>query len=78
MTNAIVMSVFIAAALGVFAFLTIPRFRLLLAVRGCSRSDQIGTRFAGMMKFALGQARMKRDPVAGLAHSCIFFGFLVV
>lgn len=72
------MSVLLAAGGICFACLIIPRFRLLLAVRSESRFGQIPTRIFGTIKFALGQRRMPRDPIAGIAHICIFSGFLVV
>lgn len=78
MINAILMSVLLAAALAVFAALVIPRFRLLLAVRGEQRFDRIGARIGGVVKFALAQWKMPRDPAGGFAHIFIFFGFLAV
>ncbi len=78
MVNAIVMTVLLVAALGVFAYLIGPRFLVLTKLRRDERSDKIGERTRGMLTFALGQRRMVRDPVAGFAHIFIFSGFLVV
>ncbi|MEK7706306.1 MAG: (Fe-S)-binding protein [Myxococcota bacterium] len=78
MVTAIVMSLLLVAALGVFAWLIVPRFRLLLRLANESRVDHLGTRLWGTLKFAFGQARMPREPVAGFAHIFIFSGFLVV
>ncbi len=78
MVTAIVMSVFLAAGLVVFAALMVPRVRLLLAAKREQRFDQFGARILGTLQFAFGQWRMPREPVAGFAHIFIFFGFLVV
>ena len=78
MIAAVVMSVMLVAALATFAYLMIPRTRLLLAAAPENRFDAIPTRLLYAIKFAIGQWRMPRDPVAGLAHIFIFAGFLVV
>lgn len=68
----------LAAALGTFAALIWPRWRLLRHAKAEARFDRLGERVASVLKFALGQARMTREPIAGLAHIFIFSGFLVV
>src|SRR5688572_11275392 len=78
MTNAIIMSVMLVVAFTSFAIIIGPRLRVLFKLRRDSRLDHIGERTNGMVKFALGQWRMPRDPVAGLAHIVIFAAFLVV
>lgn len=76
--NAIVMSVMLAAALAVFAYLMIPRMRLLASVQPTNRFDRWPERVMSVVKFALGQWRMTRDLVAGIAHIFIFSGFMIV
>ena len=76
--NAIAMTVLLGAGLAVFVALMIPRLRLLMALKRENRFDHPVRRTAGMIQFALGQWRMPRELVAGLAHIFIFFGFLVV
>lgn len=78
MLNAAVMSAFLALGLVCFASLIIPRFRVLLSVRRENRFDRIPARILAMLRFAFGQWRMPRDPVAGFSHIFIFGGFLVV
>ncbi len=78
MSNAVVMSLLLAVGLGTFSALMWPRLRLLWAARPEARFDHLARRFWGMLRFALFQGRMPRDPVAGFAHICIFSGFVVV
>ncbi len=78
MVNAVVMSLLLLAALGFFAWLVVPRFRVLARLKRDGRLDQLGRRTLGMLRFALGQWRMPRELVAGLAHIFIFGGFVVV
>ncbi|OGQ78689.1 MAG: hypothetical protein A2289_09475 [Deltaproteobacteria bacterium RIFOXYA12_FULL_58_15] len=76
--TAIVMTVLLVAGMGMFISLMLPRFRLLLAASPENRFGNLGARVGRALKFAFGQYRMPRDPVAGFAHIFLFFGFLVV
>ncbi len=76
--NAIVMTLMLLAALGIFAVLMTPRMRLLAAVQPTNRFDNVPERVKSVLKFAIGQWRMPRDLVAGVAHIFIFAGFMVV
>ena len=78
MITAIVMSVLLVIGSGVFALLMLPRLQLLVVMRPEPRFDQVGRRLINTLKFAFGQWRMPREPIAGFAHIFIFFGFLVV
>lgn len=78
MITAIAMSVLLVAALGTFTYLMVPRVRLLTNAAPENRFDQPGERVRAALKFAIGQWRMPRDLVAGIAHIFIFSGFLVV
>ncbi|MEO0813822.1 MAG: (Fe-S)-binding protein, partial [Myxococcota bacterium] len=78
MVNAIVMSLMLVVALGVFAFLMVPRLRLLAAAQPTNRFDQVPERVKSVLKFAIGQWRMPRVLIAGVALIFIFLGFLVV
>jgi Fe-S oxidoreductase len=42
------------------------------------RLDHIGKRFKKMLAVAIGQTKLFREPVAGLMHAFIFWGFLVL
>ena len=68
MVTPIVMSVMLLVALSSFSYLIVPRLRLLTVLRPENLFDQIPERVRGTLKFAIGQWRMPRDPVAGIAH----------
>jgi Fe-S oxidoreductase len=76
--SAIAMSVLLVAALATFTFLMKPRMALVFRAKPDDRFDQIGERIKGTLKFAIGQWRMPREPIAGFAHIFIFGGFMVV
>ena len=76
--SAVAMTLMLVASLGCFAWLMIPRTKLLLQAGGEARLDNIPERIKGVFKFAIGQWRMPRDPIAGFAHIFIFSGFMVV
>lgn len=78
MTEAIVMTFLLVVALGAFARTMGPRVLLLTRARPENRFDQIPARVVSALKFAVGQWRMPRDPIAGIAHIFIFSGFMVV
>ncbi len=73
-----VMAAMLLAALGFFTYLMVPRMRLLFALRPDNLFDQVPARILGTLKFAIGQWRMPREPIAGLAHIFIFSGFTIV
>ena len=76
--SAWIMSALLLLALATFTWIIWPRVRLLWRAPDAARFDQIGARLAGTLKFAIGQWRMPRDIVAGMAHIFIFSGFMVV
>lgn len=78
MITPIVMSLLLLVALSTFTYLMVPRMRLLLHLRPDNLFDQIPTRIWGVLQFAIGQWRMPREPIAGLAHIFIFSGFMIV
>ena len=53
------------------------RWQLLAAGRGEVRLEHWGRRVKGLLLFAIGQKRMFSEPVAGVMHALIFWGFLV-
>jgi Fe-S oxidoreductase len=82
MLGMITMTIMLLVAFGVFTALMVPRTKLLLhALKHAApdnRWDNIPQRLLGTLKFAIGQWRMPRDPVAGFAHIFIFSGFMIV
>lgn len=43
-----------------------------------NRFDQVGARIMNTLKIALGQSKILREPVAGILHVLIFWGFVVL
>lgn len=76
--SAIVMTLMLVASLATFAYLMRPRILLLIRAQPDARFDRWGERVISALKFAIGQWRMPREPVAGIAHIFIFSGFMVV
>lgn len=76
--SAMVMGLLLAVGLSVFTYLMLPRIRILVSLKSDDRFDQIPTRIHSVIKFAIGQWRMPREPIAGFMHIFIFSGFLVV
>ena len=66
-----------AAGLGFFGWTAYHRMRLLLTGQPANRFDQIGTRLMWVLSIALGQKKMFKEPIAGLMHAVIFWGFCV-
>ena len=56
--SAVAMTLMLVASLGCFAWLMIPRTKLLLQAGGEARLDNIPERVKGVFKFAIGQWRM--------------------
>jgi Fe-S oxidoreductase len=78
MINAIVMSLLLVAALGFFSFTMYGRVRLLMTGKPDVRWDKPVTRFMEMLKVAFFQTRLFKEPVSGLVHALIFWGFLIL
>ncbi len=53
------------------------KLSLVAAGRGGVPVDRLGERIRRMLVFAVGQKRMFKEPVPGLMHALIFWGFLV-
>lgn len=64
-------------AVGGVAWSLNRKFRLVMAGKRGVRLEQWGERIKGLLIFAFGQKRMFQEPVAGVMHSLIFWGFLV-
>src|SRR3970282_644487 len=63
-------------------FLVLRRLRLHLAVvragRPLDRLDKPKQRIWGVIRYVIAQERLLRDPVPGLMHAFVFWGFLVL
>lgn len=52
--------------------------KYLQTARPEDRFGDIGRRIANVLKVAIGQSKLLRDPIAGAVHAMIFWGFLVL
>ncbi len=69
----------LAATLGFFSYSVWLRVKLMMAAKpDHSRTDQIGKRIWDMTVVAFAQSKMFKEPLAGLMHALIFWGFLVL
>ncbi|HUU98196.1 MAG TPA: (Fe-S)-binding protein [Phycisphaerae bacterium] len=77
--NWIAMTVLLVVTLGLFAWSAQRRWRLMMVAKAPANcGDQIGRRIVLTLRYAVGQLRMVRYPLAGWAHIAVFFGFLVL
>ena len=79
MTTAIVMLVALAATMGIFAWSAWKKTLVMLKAKpDDTRFDQIWRRVEEVLTIAIGQKKMFKEPIAGLMHAGIFWGFLVL
>ena len=72
------MALLLIAGWGIFAYSAWRRWKLMMVGAAANRSDQPGVRIGLTLKYAFAQIRMRRYPLAGIAHLLIFVGFLVL
>lgn len=73
--------VFILILFGAFGFFGRNLRRLIGYLRlgkSENRFDQVGTRLKNTLTIALGQSKILREPLAGVLHVLIFWGFVVL
>jgi Fe-S oxidoreductase/Zn-dependent protease len=77
--NPVAMTFLLLAGFGIFAYSAYRRWQLMMVAKAPeNRADRLGERVAATFKYAFGQKRMVRYPLAGWAHIVVFFGFLVL
>jgi Fe-S oxidoreductase len=67
-----------AAATLVFVLEMARHLRVFARAKASPVFDQPGARFGALMRFAIVQVRMFRDPGPGLLHASIFWGFVIL
>jgi Fe-S oxidoreductase/nitrate reductase gamma subunit len=73
------MALLLVCAFGFFAYHTRRLVRIMqLAQQPLARFDQPGARIAGLVRFVLGNQRLFKEPIPGLMHFLIFWGFVVL
>src|SRR5438876_1624290 len=78
MTGAIVLSVVLAAAVGIFARRTWLLYRLVRLGQAVNRFDDLPKRVELETTVVLGQKKLLQRLVPGAMHAFIFWGFLVL
>jgi hypothetical protein len=78
--KSILMAIAIVAAFGIFFARVKQLFLLMRSVSGDAglKLDRVGERVKVLVTDVLGQSNVRRKPLAGWAHTLIFFGFLAV
>ncbi|MCJ7830520.1 MAG: (Fe-S)-binding protein, partial [Desulfobacterales bacterium] len=66
------------AGIGIFTFIMARRLAALRVAAPDPRLDRLGTRLFNMFKYAVGQYRQPRYPLAGFRHSLRFAGFMIL
>jgi len=74
----ILFALVLLAALGYFAFSVRKLIRGLQIGRKENRFDNIPARLKNVLVIAFGQSKLLREPLAGLMHFFIFWGFVVL
>jgi Fe-S oxidoreductase len=74
----IVFAVILAIALAGISWNSWKLIKYLRVGRDDNRFDNIGKRILNVLKVAIGQSKLLREPVAGIVHALIFWGFLVL
>lgn len=73
MIHSILFALVLSAALGFFAYNVKRLISYLQLGKPENRFDNIGTRITNVLKIALGQTKLLREPFAGLLHALIFW-----
>jgi Fe-S oxidoreductase len=78
MVRQILFALVLLAALGYFAFSVRKLIRGLQIGRKENRFDNIPARLKNVLVIAFGQSKLLREPLAGLMHFFIFWGFVIL
>lgn len=77
LSNILVLTLFVASV----AFFAVSARRLLSYLtigKATDRSDRVGDRIRKLMIVGFGQSKLLREPLAGVMHFVIFWGFVIV
>ena len=74
----IIFSFILLLAFGLFGFSLRRMIGLISIGKSENRLDHIWKRFLKTMCVAIGQSKLLREPIAGMMHAFIFWGFLVL
>ncbi|MFH2219789.1 MAG: (Fe-S)-binding protein [Pseudomonadota bacterium] len=65
-------------SVGIFTYIIARRLAPLVKAAPDFRTDRLGERLINMVKYAVGQYRQPRYPVAGIIHIVLFAGFVII
>jgi Fe-S oxidoreductase/nitrate reductase gamma subunit len=68
----------LVAALGFFSYNAQRLVQYLLVAHADDRSDNLWTRFRNVIVIGIAQSKILRDPLAGVLHASVFWGFIVI
>jgi Fe-S oxidoreductase/nitrate reductase gamma subunit len=66
------------AALGFFSYNAQRLVQYLRVAHDEDRSDSLWTRFRNVIVIGIAQSKILRDPLAGVLHASVFWGFIVI
>jgi Fe-S oxidoreductase len=78
MVQPIIFIVILICSLGFFIYSSLQRIKALKIARTDDRFDNAGARIKNVLVVALAQSKLLREPLAGLMHFFIFWGFVVL
>jgi len=78
MIQTVVFGVVFVAAMGFFAYSAMRLVKFVRLGRRDDRFDQPGKRIRNVLVVAFGQSKLLREPLAGLMHFLIFWGFVIL
>jgi Fe-S oxidoreductase len=76
--KAIIFALILVGAFGFFVFSVRRMIQLIAIGKPENRLDHISQRLKNLITVALGQSKLFREPIPGLMHAFIFWGFLVL
>ena len=76
--QSVIFGLVLAAALTMFGRSALRLIGYLRMGKAENRFDRVGERLAQVLKIAFGQTKLLREPIAGLLHFMIFWGFVVL
>jgi Fe-S oxidoreductase len=74
----VLFAVVLVCAFGLFGWNVRRLIRYLRLGKKENRFDDIGTRISNVLRIAFGQTKLLREPLAGMLHFVIFWGFVIL
>lgn len=78
MFNQIFITIILFAGFGIFTWSMYVKIKLLLKGKEENRFDNLRERVEGVVLYAFGQKKLFKEPLPGLMHALIFWGFCIL